>query len=194
MVEDVVLRSRDGKLATTEVSDSQQTKLDAIAKDARNNFITREPEGLKFRGNIYEELFVQILEWDPLHYFWKDGKDKDTRHDLTDKEAEELGYKRGADLRIRILNPDVEDEIAELSLPLTSYLNFSTYCDHLKRANMTPKHVVTKLGTDMTQFKVGKPQPVVTFTPVGLIEDWEREAAEKHTACSAQLVCHDFRA
>ena len=40
-------------------------------------------------------------------------------------------------------------------------------------------HVVTKLGTIMTQFKVGKPQPVITFEPDRFIQDWWQSAPDK---------------
>jgi len=181
MENSILLKKNEKKLAIIEVPESLQSELDAIAKDARSSFITREAEGLNFRDRIYEELFVQVLEWERMHYIWRDGKEKEIRHNLTDQEAQELGYKLGADLRLRILNSDVEDEIAKLALPISSYVNFSRYCDHLNNGGITPKHVVTKLATVLKQFKVGKPQPVVTFTPVTLIQDWQRAASDKST-------------
>ena len=89
---------------------------------------------------------------------------------LTDEEARKKGYKLGGDLHLVFETPEEFRGVnARLTLPLSSYLNFSSYVQHLTNNKSTPAHVLTRLGTTMKQFKIGAPVPVVTFLAVGLL-------------------------
>jgi len=67
------------------------------------------------------------------------------------------------------LSTEMEKEFV-LSMPQSSYWNFSKYVQFLLSKGVTPKHVVTKIRTTLKQFKVGSPVAVATFEAVGRIQ------------------------
>ena len=67
------------------------------------------------------------------------------------------------------LNTEME-KIFTLSMPQSSYWNFSKYVQFLLSKGVHPKAVVTKIKTTLKQFKVGSPVAVATFEAVGMIQ------------------------
>lgn len=156
-----------------EIPPELEKELDDITADGQTQFAKIGPDGIEIGGITRPETFVHITSWSKHHYNWIGGKDKEVRTDMTNDQAKAEGFKPGAEIVLQPLNPELPKAPVTLSLPQSSYYRFSNFCKHLKNKGVTPAHVVTKISTILTPFKVGKPQPVCTFEAAGLWEDYQ---------------------
>jgi hypothetical protein len=181
-----IIKMNSGNLAIN-IDDKELSLLKEIAKDANQNFVTLNPEGVGIGEEVYSEIYCQITEYDKHHYRWTDGKIKEIKHGLKKEEARALDFLDGVDLTLNLIRPE-QDEDVIFSCPRSTYWNFSKYVYNLLQKNLTPKHVVTRIKILMRQFEIGKPVPTATFEAVGLfngtpnIVDVEVITSEKETS------------
>ena len=143
--------------------------LKDIARDGQTNFVGLKKEGLQIGQEHYPEIFCQITALDRYYYKWEGGTSKLTDRSMTKEAAKAAGYAEGMDISLTILKPEMEESF-RLSMPQSSYWNFSKYVQFLLIKKVTPKDVVTKIRTLLKQFKVGSPVAVATFEAVGRIQ------------------------
>lgn len=152
-----------------ELTDYDMDLLKDIARDGQTNFIGLKREGLEIGQEYYSEVFCQITDMDRYAYKWEGGTNKLVDRNLSKEEAKAAGYAEGMDLTLKLLKPEFEETFT-LSMPQSSYWNFSKYVAFLLSKNVHPKMVVTKIRTTLKQFKVGSPVAVATFEAVGMIQ------------------------
>jgi hypothetical protein len=151
-----------------ELSASEMELLKDIARDGKTNFVGLKKEGLQIGQEFYPEIFCQITSMEKYNYMWQGGTNKVVDRTMTREEAKAAGYAEGMDLSLKILKPEFEEEFT-LSMPQSSYWNFSKYVQFLLSKNVHPKAVVSKIRTTLKQFKVGSPVAVATFEAMGMI-------------------------
>jgi hypothetical protein len=152
-----------------ELSASEMDLLKDIARDGKSNFVGLKKEGLQIGQEFYPEIFCQITSMEKYNYKWEGGTNKVVDRTMTREEAKAAGYAEGMDLSLKILKPEFEEEFT-LSMPQSSYWNFSKYVQFLLSKNVHPKMVVTKIKVTLKQFKVGSPVAVATFSAEGMIQ------------------------
>lgn len=152
-----------------ELTDYDMDLLKDIARDGQTNFIGLKKEGLEIGQEFYTEVFCQITGMDRYNYKWEGGTNKLIDRTMTKEEAKAAGYAEGMDLTLKLLKPGFEEPYT-LSMPQSSYWNFSKYVAFLLSKNVHPKMVVTKIRTTLKQFKVGSPVAVATFEAAGMIQ------------------------
>ena len=152
-----------------EISESDLALLQDIARDGQTNFVGLKKEGLQIGQKYYTEILCQISSMEKYSYKWEGGTNKVVDRNMSREEAKAAGFVEGIDLFLKILKPEFEEEFT-LSMPQSSYWNFSKYVQFLLGKNVHPKAVVTKIRTTLKQFKVGSPVAVATFKAVGTIQ------------------------
>ena len=152
-----------------ELSASEMDLLKDIARDGKSNFVGLKKEGLQIGQEFYPEIFCQITSMEKYNYKCEGGTNKVVDRTMTREEAKAAGYAEGMDLSLKILKPEFEEEFT-LSMPQSSYWNFSKYVQFLLSKNVHPKMVVTKIKVTLKQFKVGSPVAVATFSAEGMIQ------------------------
>jgi hypothetical protein len=158
-----------GTMVEMELSASEMELLKDIARDGQTNFVSLKKEGLQIGQEFYTEIFCQITRMEKYNYMWQGGTNKVVDRTMNRDEAKEKGFNEGMDLSLKILKPEFEEEFT-LSMPQSSYWNFSKYVQFLLSKNVHPKAVVTKIRTTQKQFKVGSPVAVATFSAEGMIQ------------------------
>ena len=152
-----------------ELSASEMALLKEICRDGQTNFVGLKKEGLQIGQEFYPEIFCQITGMEKYNYKWEGGTTKVIDRTMSREEAKTEGFAEGMDLSLKILKPEFEEEFT-LSMPQSSYWNFSKYVQFLLSKNVHPKAVVTKIRTTLKQFTKGSPVPVGTFEVAGMIQ------------------------
>jgi hypothetical protein len=139
-----------------------KAELEAIKGDALGDFGKAHRDGVEISGSVYNRIRGVIVHWCKYHYRWVDGQNKMIKTGLSAEEACQEGYKPGGDIVV----VQARNRRVTFPLPMSSYLRFATYADHLGRSGLAPHEVITEIGSTIVNFKLGA-QPVLTFTPIG---------------------------
>ena len=148
------------KVVNIQLPAELKAELESIKADASSDFGKAHKDGVEISGNIYEKFRGVIVSWRKYHYRWTDGQKKEIATGLTAEEAQQGGYKPGADILVENGNWRVN-----FSLPWSGYRNFAKYTQYLERNGAEPHQVVTEIGSSIVNFTPGA-QPVLNFTPV----------------------------
>ena len=61
--------------------------LKKISRNANQKYLALHLEGVGIGNEIFKEIDCQIIDIDKYHYRWTDGKIKEIKHGLDDKDA-----------------------------------------------------------------------------------------------------------
>ena len=152
-----------------EVSDDERAILSEFLNDNKSNFAKITGEGIELAQETYPEIFAQITSWDRYFYRWENGKTKVIDREMTKDQAKSNGYSEGMDLTLSVMKPELQD-LFTLSMPQSSVWNFARYVQFLVSKGVTPKHVVTRMRSNLKQFAKGSPVSVLNFEASGIIK------------------------
>ena len=147
---------------------TESTALSSACSNV-SNFAKNTKEGIELAQETYPEIFAQITAWKRYFYRWENGTNKLVDDTMTKDEAKRDGWSEGMDLTLKVLKPEFQD-LFTLSMPQSSVWNFAKYVQFLLSKNVTPKHVATKMRSNLKQFRQGSPVPVLSFDAVGTIQ------------------------